>query len=118
MKWKRSRKAQQESKNKDKDNNDDKRERSTNSNNQSSSFKNEKVANNLTPNSFHFPKNPDLNSHLPPHAAIPHQRLVMPGSSKDLMQNSGEENSANNVLNRPHPPNVFNECDDMIWRVV
>lgn len=115
MKWKRSRKAQQESKNKDKEssNDDNKRERSSSTSSQnSSSFKNEKVITNLAPNNFH----------LPPHSAIPNQRHLMPGSSKDVMQSNGEENYANNLQNytrdRPHQSNIFNENDDMIWRVV
>lgn len=119
MKWKRSRKAQQESKNKDNHNgnNDDKppRDRSTsNSTNQPSAFKSDKV--NLTSNNFHFPKNLEAHSHLPPHPAISQQRHLnsLPGisTSKD---NGTEENYPNNLIRQP---SVFGDSDDMIWRVV
>lgn len=117
MKWKRSRKAQQESKNKDNhsSSNEDKppRDRSTsNSTNQPSTFKSDKV--NLTSNNFHFPKNLEAHSHLPPHPAISHQRHhnSLPGSSKD---NGTEENYSNNLIRQP---SVFGDSDDMIWRVV
>jgi hypothetical protein len=122
MKWKRSRKAQQESKNKDKESNEEKRERSSNTSNQSSSsFKtgnSEKVAANLTPNNFLFPKNVEINSNHSQHPVIPHPRHHMPGSSKDVMQNSAEECYAtNHLLNRTHQPNGFTE-NEAIWRVV
>ena len=121
MKWKRSRKAQQESKNKDSSNNDDKQsrsERSSSSNNQSSTYKNgnsEKVA---ASNNFHFPKaiDPNTQHQLPPHPAVLHQRHMntLPGSSKDLMSNPGDENYTNLISRQ----SSFNETDDMIWRVV
>jgi hypothetical protein len=107
MKWKRSRKAQQESKNKDNhsNNNDDKsRDRSSSSTAQTTVFK-EKVITNLSNSNFH--------SHLPPHPAISHQRHSLPGSSKDL-PNGVEESYASNLMNRQQ----YNDGDDMIWRVV
>lgn len=119
MKWKRSRKAQQESKNKGADNhsnNDDKRDRS-NSSNQTSGLKNIgnlKIATNLGENNFHFPKNAEPNSHLPPHPVMSHQNHLAnhPGPLKE----SPEENYANNLMNRQQ--SNFSETDDMIWRVV
>jgi hypothetical protein len=112
MKWKRSRKAQQESKNKDKDNHEEKREKHSNSSSQNSNFKNggsEKVITNLAPNNFHFPKN-DMNTLVPPHP-MHQQRHLMPGPSKEMMPEEG-------YLNRQHQGTVFTEGDDMIWRVV
>lgn len=117
MKWKRSRKAQQESKNKDK--NEEKLSRSDRSSNanQSIAFKNGNSEKNGQSNSFHFPKSIDPNNHLPP--TVLHQRHLnsLPGSSKDLMSSNADENYAN-LMNRPQP-NVFNDqAEDMIWRVV
>lgn len=120
MKWKRSRKAQQESKNKDNHSGSEEkqpRERSSSNSNQSSSFKNginEKVPN----GNFHFPKNIDSHSHLPPHPAISHQRHLnsLPGSSKEIQPSCVEENYSNNLISRQ--PSVFNDGEDMIWRVV
>lgn len=112
MKWKRSRKAQQESKNKDKDSSDDKRDRSSNSSNHNSTFKravNEKVISSNAPSSFHFSKNSEGNL-IHPHPGMPIQRHIMPGSSNEMLLDE-------NYLNRQHQ-NVFSESDDMIWRVV
>jgi len=117
MKWKRSRKAQQESKNKDNHNNNNEekqpRERASGSANQSSGYKNgasEKVITNLNGNNFHFSKNIESNSHLPSHPALLHQRHLenLPGSSKDM-------NPDDNYINRSQ---TFNEAEDMIWRIV
>jgi hypothetical protein len=118
MKWKRSRKAQQESKN-NKDSHssggsssEDKREPRERSTNQT---KSEKVATNLSGSSFSFSKNSDQNSHLPTHPGLLHQRHLnsLPGSSKDLIPSHGDEG----FISR-QPPSVFSEADDMIWRVV
>lgn len=128
MKWKRSRKAQQESKNKDNhsSNNEEKQsrnDRSSGSNNQSAAYKNgssEKVASNTTTNNFHFPKNIDPNNHLPPHPVVLHQRHLnsLPGSSKEMMVNNTDENYSSNIINRQQQ-NVYNEPDlQEIWRVV
>lgn len=112
MKWKRSRKAQQESKNKDKDSNDDKRDRNSNSSNHNSTFKsgiNEKIISNLAPSSFHFSKKSEVSSH--PHPGISIQRHIMQGPSNEILPDE-------NYSNRQHQGNVFSESDDMIWRVV
>ncbi|KAG5678511.1 hypothetical protein PVAND_008178 [Polypedilum vanderplanki] len=126
MKWKRSRKAQQESKNKNSSssNNEDKnqQERSSVSQNQSSSnirnAHNEKVMTNLTNgNNFHFSKN--IESHLSQqHTILPqqHQRIAL--SSKEAVLANEESSYANNHLINRVQPNVFNEGEDMIWRVV
>lgn len=126
MKWKRSRKAQQESKNKDNhsSNNEDKQSRSDrSSSNQSTAYKNgnsEKASSNSSSNNFHFSKNMDPNTHIPPHPAVLHQRHLnsLQGSSKDLVSNNVDENYATNLINRQQQ-SVFNEPDlQEIWRVV
>ncbi|CRK96085.1 CLUMA_CG009521, isoform A [Clunio marinus] len=120
MKWKRSRKAQQESKNKEShSNNDDKQPRERTSSiasNHPPGFKttiNEKVITNLTNSNFHFSKTADVHSHLNAHAAVPLHRHMnnLPGSSKDNI----EDSYGGNVISRP---SVFSDSDDMIWRVV
>lgn len=119
MKWKRSRKAQQESKNKDSSSNsnnnngDEKgpRERSSNGPSQSSrNGLNEKVMTNLTNSNFHFPKS--IDPHIAQHI---HPRL----NGKEILPNGSiEEGYSSNMIGRVQP-NVFsNEGDDMIWRVV
>lgn len=121
MKWKRSRKAQQDSKNKDSSNNDEKssRERSSSSSQNQSSSRNgtsEKVMTNLTNSNFHFPKN--IDPHLSQHSLLPaaHSRLNL--TNKEVMQNGIDESYSSNLISRVQP-NVFsNDGDDMIWRVV
>lgn len=108
MKWKRSRKAQQESKNKDNRKNDGDKERSSSSLNQTSS----KNANNdKNGSNFQFPKSAEPN----PHPAVLHQRHPgnMSGPSKDMMPPTGEE-----MYGKNRQPSVFTESGDMIWRVV
>ena len=120
MKWKRSRKAQQESKNKD-SNGEEKspRERSSSTSQNQSSSKNgtsEKVMTNLTNSNFHFPKN--IDPHLSQHSLLPaaHPRHNL--TNKEVMQNGIDESYSSNLISRVQP-NVFsNDGDDMIWRVV
>lgn len=119
MKWKRSRKAQQESKNKDNhgNNNSEEKQPRERSSNQSSTFKNgniEKSSSNSTSSNFHFPKNTDALA-LPSHPAVQHHLNSLPGSSKEI--SSHEENYSSNVINRQQT-SVFSDSDDMIWRVV
>lgn len=126
MKWKRSRKAQQESKNKNGDNHnnaedkstrdrDRDRDRSSNNQNQSTSMRNnstnEKVMTNLS--NFHFvPKNTDAHMNHQQHTILPqsspssNQRLQM--TNKETMPNRIEEGYVSNLIN----------TEDMIWRVV
>lgn len=142
MKWKRSRKAQQEAKSKDhsssnRDNNNEEkpRERRTppvqssqpppQSFNISKSVINEKVITNLTNNNnFHFTKQGlEQHPHLPPHQqAIAQRHLNMiNGNSKDFISSNGIDENTNNILNRQQTL-LFNENsqndDNMIWRVV
>jgi hypothetical protein len=141
MKWKRSRKAQQEAKSKDHSSSN-----SSNNNNNNNEEKprernistvpvsqppiqtftipkavmNEKVITNLTNNNnFHFSK--DQNSHHPPHpqSLVGRHIGLMNGNPKDFISNGIDENNTNNLLNRQTI--LFNENsqnDDMIWRVV
>lgn len=120
MKWKRSRKAQQEAKNKDNhvnnnnNNNDDKqsRERSSNSVNQSPGFKSGS-SEKTTSNDFHFSKNVEAPQNLPPHPIL-HSRHLN-SLPKEMLPI--EENYSSNIINRQQS-NVFSDSDDMIWRVV
>lgn len=133
MKWKRSRKAQQESKNKDNhsssssnnNNNDEKisRDRSTSSHGQTQSTRNglnEKLMTNLTNSNFHFPKN--IDPHLSQHTIHASSSATHPRhnlTNKEVMPNGGmDESYSSNLISRVQP-NVFgNDAEDMIWRVV
>lgn len=101
MKWKRSRKAQQDSKN-NKDNEEKSpREKS------SSTFKNEKITSNR--NNIQFP-NKNIVCISSPHSVLANHQ--QPGNSKELF----DENYTNNLISRQG--SVFNENEEKLWRVV
>lgn len=115
MKWKRSRKAQQEAKSKDNHQSDEKRsEPKIAAVNPASTFNNgtkqqavseKAIANNNNTSNFQF----TAQNH-PSHHQQRHVGLMIP--SKDFL---GSENDSS--LNRQQNL-IYNESEDMIWRVV